>query len=173
MPHHYELTMTDETATQPRIKVSWLIGTLAAFAIFVVIANYSVRMTQTYPDFDQGRADVRYDNLAKVRKAENALLNPALDAQGLPHAEWADQTKGIVRIPIDQAMAQEVDILKSQPAGMGGEIVGVAPAAAAAPAAPPTVKPAAKTGAPTAPAAKTNAASAKPSAPAKQNEEKK
>ena len=51
--------MSDETASQPRIKIAWLIGTLAAFALFAAIAGYSSRMTWDYPDYDQQRADAR------------------------------------------------------------------------------------------------------------------
>jgi hypothetical protein len=145
--------MSDETALQPRIKITWLIGTLAAFAIFALIAGYSARMTNDYSDYDQQRAAQRYDTLKKVQQAENALLYPAVDAQGKPHAEWIDQTKGVVRIPIEEAMAEEVDALKSQQAGMGCEIVVPAPAPA----------PAAQTIAAPAGAPSTNApASAKP-----------
>ena len=164
MPHHHELTMSDETASQPRIKIAWLIGTLAAFAIFAAIGGYSARMTNIYSDYDQDRANQRYETLKKVRQAENALLYPATDAQGRSHAEWVDQAKGVVRIPIEQAMAEEVDTLQSKPTAAGTEIPGAVPAPAPAPA------PAAP------PAAPTNAASASApanKAPAKPQEEKK
>jgi hypothetical protein len=137
--------MSDETAPQPRIKFTWLIGTLAAFAIFVIIGAYSSRMTWTYTDYDQDRAAQRYATLAKLRQDEGKLINP-VDAQGKPTAEWVDQTKGIVRIPIEEAMAKEIDTLKAQSPQAGAEIPGAAPA-------------------PTAPAS-TNAAPAKPAAPA-------
>jgi hypothetical protein len=125
--------MSDETASQPRIKITWLIGTLAAFALFVVIGAYSSRMTRDYPDYDQERAQERLATLATVRKAENALIDPAVDAQGKPHAEWIDQAKGVVRIPIEEAMAREIDTLKAQPVQAGGEIAVTAPAPAATP----------------------------------------
>jgi hypothetical protein len=64
MPYHHELTMSQETATPPRIKITWLIGTLAAFAIFAIIGGYSSRMTWNYSDYDQQRADQRYQTLA-------------------------------------------------------------------------------------------------------------
>jgi hypothetical protein len=141
--------MSDETAYQPQIKTTWLIGTLAAFALFVVIGIYSKRMARDYPDYDQQRAQERMATLATVRKAENALLYPAVDAQGNAHAEWIDQTKGVIRIPIEEAMAQEIDALKAQPVAMGAVIPAAVPAAPAA--GPPT-------------AGATNAAPAKPSA---------
>ena len=122
--------MSDETASQSPIKITWLIGTLAAFALFAVIASYSARMTRDYSDYDRERAKARYETLAKVRHAEQALLSP-VDAQGKPSAEWVDQAKGVVRIPIEEAMAREIDTLKSKPAASGGEIPGTVPSAPA------------------------------------------
>lgn len=141
MPYHHELTMSDETAPQPRIKIAWLIGTLAAFAIFAAIAGYSARMTNIFSDYNQDRATQRYDTLKKVRQAENALIYPATDAMGRSHAEWVDQAKGVVRIPIEQAMAEEVDTLKSQQPGIGCEIAGAVPPPASV-ATPPAATPA-------------------------------
>jgi len=149
--------MSDELPPSSRFKISWLIGIAAAFAIFALIAAYSSRMTNDYPSYDRGRAQVRYETLAKVQSAENALIEP-VDDQGKPTAAWVDQTKGTVRISIEEAMAKEIDTLKSQPAAQGSEIPGAAPAAPApatpAPAAPanPAKKPTA-TGAKTPPAA--------------------
>jgi hypothetical protein len=117
--------MSDETVLQPRIKITWLIGTLAAFAIFVVIGAYSARMTRDYPDYDQERAAQRYVMLAQVRHDEKALISSVA---------WVDQTKGIVRIPIEEAMAREIDTLKSQPVAMGAEIPAAVPPAPAKPA---------------------------------------
>lgn len=141
--------MSDEIIHKPEIKITWLVGTVVAFGLFVVIGIYSKRMTRDYTSYDQDRAAQRYATLAKVRHDENALLYP-VDAQGNPTAEWVDQGKGIVRIPIDEAMALEIDTLKNQPAGAGIEIN---PPAAA----PPAAAPASTTGA-------TNAAAATPPA---------
>ena len=146
--------MSDETAPQPRIKIAWLIGTLAAFALFAAIGAYSARMTQDYPDYDQQRADQRKATLAKVQHDENALLSTA---------EWIDQAKGAIRIPIEEAMVKELDTLKGKPAAMGALIPPPTPA-----------KPAPAAGAPSAgkPAASqptsTNAAPT-PTAPAAKN----
>lgn len=135
--------MSDETAAQPQIKLTWLIGVVVAFALFALIAGYSKRMTNDYSDYDQQRADVRRDNLAKVQKAENALLYP-VDDKGNPTAAWVDQSKGIIQIPIDEAMAHEVDALKARPLAVGNEIPGAAPAPAPANNAPAAPVPAAK-----------------------------
>jgi len=122
--------MSDETAPQPRIKITWLIGTLAAFALFAVIAAYSARMTWNYFDYEQQDARGRYETLDKVRHDEQALLSP-VDAQGHPTAEWVDQAKGVIRIPIEEAMVKEIDTLKSMPVVIGAEISVTAPAAPA------------------------------------------
>ena len=121
--------MSDETASQPRIKIAWLIGTLAAFALFALIAAYSSRMTWDYPDYDQQRAAQRYETLAKVRDEAKKTLTTA---------DWVDQAKGVVRIPIEEAMVKEIDTLKAQPAAIGAEIPGSAPAPASTNAAPAT-----------------------------------
>jgi hypothetical protein len=148
--------MPDETTSQPQIKITWLIGTLAAFVLFSAIGNYSARMTRDYSDYDQDRAKVRYDTLAKLRHDENALIAP-VDDKGNPTAEWVDQDKGFVRIPIEEAMAEEINTLKAQPAAAGCLIAAAAPAPAAS----------ASTNAPVANApATTNAAPAKPAIPA-------
>jgi len=155
--------MSDETASPPRIKITWLIGTLAAFALFAAIAGYSSRMTWDYTDYDQDRAKVRYDTLAKLRQDEGKLINP-VDAQGRPTAEWVDQTKGTIRIPIEEAMVKEIDTLKAQPVQAGGVIVVPTPV----PAAGGSASTNAASATPLAPAAKTNATTTA-SPPAKPN----
>jgi len=173
--------MSDETISQPRIKITWLIGTLVAFGLFVVIGGYSRVMNRNYSDYDQDRAAQRYQTLAKVRHDENALINP-VDAQGHSTAEWVDQSKGIIRISIDEAMAKEIDDLKAQTVGAGSEIPGAVPApppvpapapatttpapAAKTPATPPAAKPAPAAKAPATPFAKTASANAPTGAPA-------
>jgi hypothetical protein len=63
------------------------------------------------------------------------------DSKTLGTADWIDKDKGVVRIPIDEAMAQEVPVLAAKPVTMGVAIPGAmapaaAPMAAPAPAAP-------------------------------------
>jgi len=150
--------MPDDHVYHPQIKITWLIGTLAAFAIFVLIGAYSARMTQTYTDYDQDRAAQRYATLAEVRHDEQALLYP-VDAQGHSTAVWVDQDKGIIRIPIDEAMAETVNALKAKPVQMGAAIPGAVPPPAPAPA--PAATAPAKPGTP---AAKPATAAPKPKA---------
>ncbi len=159
MPYHLELTMSDVTASSSPIKFSWLIGTLAAFTIFAVIAGYSSRMTRDYPDYDEQRAEARKATLAQVQADENKVLYAP--------AGWIDQGKGIIHIPIDEAMAKEVETLKTENVEMC-EVPIVAPAPAAPAPAPATnaapVKPTA-TG--------TNAAPVAPKVPEKTQKPKK
>ena len=160
--------MSDAT-TPPQIKISWLIGIAIAFVLFAAIGGYSARMTQDYSDYDQDRAAQRYDTLKKLQADENKQLNP-VDANGKPTAIWIDQDKGIISIPIDEAMAKEVDDIKAQTPGPGNEINPPAPAPAPAPAAAPSTNaapaaPAAPAGKPATPAAtqgKSAGAAAKP-----------
>jgi hypothetical protein len=157
--------MSTETELPSRIKTTWLIGVLAAFAIFVVIAWYSGHMTRAYTSYDQQRATDRYLNLQKVRADEDKQINGP--------ADWVDQSKGIIHIPIDEAMAKEVDTLKTQSAQIGSALP--LPPAPAAPAKPDATKPDAGTStnaAPVAPAkpdasASTNAPPAAPAKPTK------
>jgi hypothetical protein len=120
--------MSTETEIPARIKTTWLIGVVAAFSIFAVIAWYSGHMTRAYPSYDQKRAADRYETLAKVQAAENLTLTGT--------ADWIDQNKKIIHIPIDEAMAKEIDTLKAQPAQVGSALPVIPPPAtpAAAPA---------------------------------------
>ena len=127
--------MSTETASPSRIKTTWLIGIFAAFSIFAVIAGYSGHMTRAYTSYDQQRANDRYDTLQKLQAEEKALINPD-DDKGNATADWIDQAKGTIHIPIDEAMAKEVDTLKGQPAQIGSALPAPPPPPAAAPAKP-------------------------------------
>ena len=77
---------------------------------------------------------------------------------GNPTATWVDQDKGLIQIPIDEAMAHELVDLKNVPVAAGAEIPGSTPAPAPAPAT--------TNAAPAAPTASTNTAPASPAKPA-------
>ena len=145
--------------TYHRLKYSQLLWVALAFGIFVVVGFYSARMTWIYPSYDEGRAQDRKATLAKVQKAENALLNPVDDKGNPVPAAWIDQDKGLIQIPIEEAMAHEVTDLAKVTPGVGLAIPGLAPAPAPVPAAT-NAAPAAPT-----PPASTNAAPVKPTAP--------
>jgi hypothetical protein len=130
----------------------------------VVIAWYSGHMTRAYPSYDQQRTADRYITLKKLQTEENNTINAP--------ADWIDQGKKTVHIPIDEAMAKEVDTLKTQPAQMGSALpVMPPPAAPAKPDAAAASTNAAPTtaGAPAKSNASTNAPSAAPAATAKPN----
>lgn len=131
--------MQDDILPHQRIKPGWIVGTLAVFAIFLVIGAYCARMARDYPDFDHDRAQERYANLKKTQDAENALLTGAA---------WVDQGKNIVRIPIDEAMAKEVDTLRAKAPHSGVDINPPAAPAPANPAPATPAKPGAKASAP-------------------------
>jgi len=117
--------------TAPPIKLRWIVGVLAGFMIFVVIAAYSSRMARDAGDYDQQRRTERVAILAKQRAADEQILTTA---------EWVDPGKGVVRIPIDEAMPQTVAALKVKPVQLGAAIPGAAPVAASAPNAVPAAK---------------------------------
>jgi hypothetical protein len=121
------------------IKPSWYVWTVLGLALFVIIGFYSVQMTNNYDSFESKRAAARYETLNKLRADEQAILTTAA---------WVDQSKQVVRIPIDEAMAEEIDILKAKPVAMGSVI----PVINATPAAPATTAPPATNVAPSTPA---------------------
>jgi len=124
------------------IKFRWYFSVAAALFIFVIVGVYSSRMasdTDATDSYDQQQAAIREAKLAKLQQT---------DHQTLTTADWIDQTKGTVRIPIDEAMPETVAALKTKTVAIGTAIPAAAPAAPApAPAA--TGTPAASTPAPT------------------------
>ncbi|HEX4140150.1 MAG TPA: hypothetical protein VHY09_07365 [Candidatus Methylacidiphilales bacterium] len=150
--------------TYHRLKYSSVLWVALAFGIFVVVGFYSARMTNDYPSYDQGRGKDRLATRLKVDKAENAQLYP-VDKDGNPTATWVDQDKGLISIPIDEAMTHELPDLKNVTVGEGAVIPGSTPAPAPAPA------PAATNAAPAAatPSASTNAAPVPPATATKGN----
>ena len=103
----------------PTIRASWIFGILAALLIFVVIASYSSRMASDGTDIDQKRVAERIDILKKQREA---------DEKALSTADWIDQAKGTVRLPIDEALPETITSLKAKPVQAGAEIPGMKPA---------------------------------------------
>jgi len=114
--------MTTETSSTPQIKFSWLIGTLAALTIFAVIGAYSSSVANHTTDYDDQRAIDRIETLAKLQKEANDTLTSS---------DWVDQTKQIVRIPIQEAMTKELDLLRDNTVHQCEAIPGTAPAPAA------------------------------------------
>jgi hypothetical protein len=85
--------MNDRPATG-RIAWAYTAGILGSFLIVAALAWAIHRYTQP-PPLGEDRATVRARALTELRAAETeALASPA----------WIDQPKGIVRLPIEQAM---------------------------------------------------------------------
>ena len=70
------------------------IGIIIASVIFAVLA-VAVKLFVSVPALDADRAAVLAKALAEIRATENASLN---------NAGWIDQSRGIVRLPIETAV---------------------------------------------------------------------
>jgi hypothetical protein len=116
------------TTTQPTHPIRWYISVAVVLFIFVLVAFQSSRVAQDTTGYDEDQAKIRAEKLAKLQ---------ASDQKTLTTADWVDKDKGIVRIPIDEAMTEEVALLQAKPVAAGSEIPGaVAPAAPGAAPAP-------------------------------------
>jgi hypothetical protein len=115
-------------ATSPSIQPRWYVSVAAALFVFVVVGVYSIRMANDTTGYDEEQAQARYAKLAALQEQDRKTLGTA---------DWVDKDKGIVRIPIDEAVAEEIPILAAKPVTMGAAIPGaiVPPSAPAAPAA--------------------------------------
>ena len=81
--------MNNERTVWP-VGITFLIACLL-FAAFVVKVEWSVPI----PAIDSDRAALRAKALAEVRAAETQALN---------HLGWIDESRGLVRLPIELAM---------------------------------------------------------------------
>lgn len=99
------------SATLPaprREKSIWpmFVGTFVLFLLFAVVVQYMVSsVDRSAFDEEAIRAKQRQEILAKVTE-ENAKLTNGYG--------WADQAKGMIRIPIDRAMELTVARLSAQ-----------------------------------------------------------
>jgi hypothetical protein len=126
--------MSDLAATPSPIKLRWIPGLIAALLVFVVVGLYSTSVANHTTTYDDDQAAERYAKLAKQQ---------ADDAKTLTTADWVDQAKGIVRIPVDEAIPQTIAMLRAKPEQMGTAIPGAAPAPATTNAAPASSPPSA------------------------------
>jgi hypothetical protein len=111
-----------------KIELRWYVSVAAILFIFVVVAVYSMRMAENTTGYDQEQAQERYARLAALQEQDRKTTTTA---------DWIDQAKGLVRIPVEEAMQQEVPVLAAKPVTMGAVIPGaVAPAGLPAPATP-------------------------------------
>ena len=116
-------------ATTP-FPFRWYVGVALGLLAFAVVGVYSMRMARDTTGYDDEQARERYEKLAALQ---------AQDAKTLGTADWVDKTKGIVRIPIDEAVTQEIPVLAAKPVGMGAAIPGAVPPPPANVPAPPTL----------------------------------
>lgn len=107
--------------TPSTVKLHWYISVALALFVFVVVGMYSMNMARNTTGYDEEQARERLEKLTKMRDQ---------DAKTLFNADWVDKDKGIVRIPIDEAMTQEVSLLKNDQPRAGTQIPGATPAAA-------------------------------------------
>ena len=75
-------------------KVAWAVAVIGAILI-VVFLDRELKKDTAAPPIDAGRAEERAKALAEIRNTE---------ADALDHTGWIDQTKGLVRLKIDDAM---------------------------------------------------------------------
>lgn len=80
--------------TRERAACAYAFGILGSFLIVAGLV-WAMRHYTQAPPLSQARATVRAKALADLRAAE---------AEALEHAAWLDQARGLVRLPIDQAM---------------------------------------------------------------------
>ncbi len=131
---------------QPRSTFSTWVGVVLLFAFFGMLAFVALKASPRGDTYEKKRAKARAEKLDAAQK-ENLT---ALTSYG-----WIDKSKGIARIPINQAMQlMLVELPDKKPTAAG-------PIAAASPGAAPQTSPA-----PSAPGSPAPNASASPSASA-------
>jgi hypothetical protein len=109
-----------------RTGLAYVIGILGALLIVAALVLAMKRYTQP-PPLGEDRIAVRKKALADLRAAE---------ASELTSYGWVDQTKGVVRLPIAEAMKLELRDWQNPPAARSNLIARVEKATAAPPAAP-------------------------------------
>ena len=85
--------MNNQTV-RDRMTLAYAMGVLGSFLIFAVLVWAMHHYTQP-PPLGQDRTAVRLKALADLRGAE---------AEGLSAPAWLDQSKGLIRLPIENAM---------------------------------------------------------------------
>jgi hypothetical protein len=116
-----------EKPQKKRIGLAVIITGLVMILLFVALAIFVVSQRENIPTVDEQTAQVRLKNLADLN-AENQKI--------LTQYHWIDQNKGVVGIPITQAMDLVVTQLqtnKPHPAGPINPPAAVPAAASPAP----------------------------------------
>ena len=102
-----------------------VLGTLLIVAVLVLVM---IDYTRPAP-LGEDRAELRRKNLKELRAANAEVFNN-------PNYVWQDQTKGIVRIPISQAMELSIRLWQDKAAARSNLIARVEKATAVPPKAP-------------------------------------
>jgi hypothetical protein len=141
---------------QPRSSFSTWVGIVLVFAFFGLLAFVAVKASPRGDTYEKKRAKVRAEKLEAAQK-ENLT---ALTTYG-----WIDKTKGIARIPINDAMKLTLAELADKKPTAAGPIVAASPNAApqTSPGTNPAASPAASAGASPAANASASPAAASPS----------
>ena len=136
---------------QPRSTFSTWVGVVLLFAFFGMLAFVALKASPRGNDYEKKRATVRAEKLDAAQK-ENLT---ALTTYG-----WVDKSKGVARIPINQAMQlMLVELPDKKPTAAG-------PIAAASPAVAPETSPAPSAAASPAPSANASPAARASATPA-------
>jgi hypothetical protein len=106
---------------QPRGMFSTWLGVVLLFSLFGLLAMVVIKASPRGTDYEKKRAEVRAKKLDDAQK-ENLT---ALTTYG-----WVDKTKGVARIPINQAMQIMLAELPNKKPTAAGPIVAASPSAA-------------------------------------------
>jgi len=90
-------------APKSSAPLAYVVGILGALLIVFLLVRAMQNYTQPAA-LGANRAAQRSEFLTKLRQAEAPVLS---------EYAWQDQPKGVVRIPIDQAMAQTIQLYKA------------------------------------------------------------
>lgn len=122
--------MNDQLA-RPRTGIAYFFAILGSFLIVAALVWAMQRYTQP-PQLGQERVAARKKALAELRAAE---------ASELTSYGWVDQAKGVVRLPVEDAMKLVLRDWQNPAAARSNLIARVEKATVVAPAAPPKPSP--------------------------------
>lgn len=106
----------------------YTISVLGTLLIVAVLVQVMIGYTRPAP-LGEDRAKLRHKNLEDLRAANVEVLNN-------PNYVWQDQPKGVVRMPISQAMELSLKLWQDKDAARSNLIARVEKATAAPPKAP-------------------------------------
>ena len=107
---------------------AYIIAGLGALLIVALLVVVMVDYTRPAP-LTEDRASLRHKNLEDLRNANTEVLSN-------PNYVWQDQSKGVVRMPINQAMEMSLKLWQDKNSARSNLIARVEKATAAPPKAP-------------------------------------